>query len=132
MKKIHIVSFIMLAAGIFLFISASKDTGTFHTFTQALKSESPIKISGQLSKDKEIYYNPEKDPNYFSFFMKDSEGIEKQVVLLNKKPQDFERSETIVLTGNMVDDKFMATDMLLKCPSKYKQEEIYVRSEVSL
>jgi cytochrome c-type biogenesis protein CcmE len=45
------------------------------------------------------------------------------------KPQDFERSEQIVLTGSMNGDTFEASDMLLKCPSKYKDQEIYIRSE---
>jgi cytochrome c-type biogenesis protein CcmE len=45
------------------------------------------------------------------------------------KPQDFERSEQIVLTGKMKGDEFVATDILMKCPSKYKDEEIYLKSE---
>ena len=52
-----------------------------------------------------------------------------QVVLHAGKPQDFERSEQIVLTGQMANDRFEASDMLLKCPSKYNDQEIYVRSE---
>jgi cytochrome c-type biogenesis protein CcmE len=81
-----------------------------------------------LAKDKEMYYNPEKDPNYFSFYMKDEEGVEKKVILKSAKPQDFEKSESIVLTGSMAGDEFVATDMLMKCPSKYKDEEIRIKS----
>jgi cytochrome c-type biogenesis protein CcmE len=42
------------------------------------------------------------------------------------KPQDFERSEQIVITGKMSGADFKANHMLLKCPSKYtnKEEEL--------
>jgi cytochrome c-type biogenesis protein CcmE len=26
-------------------------------------------------------------------------------------------------------DEFVATEMLMKCPSKYKDEEVYIKSE---
>lgn len=61
--------------------------------------------------------------------MKDNEGREEKVILLKPKPQDFELSEQLVLTGTMKDDTFIASDMLMKCPSKYNDEEIYIRSE---
>ena len=31
----------------------------------------------------------------------------------------------------MKGDEFVATDMLMKCPSKYKDEEVYIKSEVN-
>ena len=48
-------------------------------------------------------------------------------MLLAAKPQDFELSEQIVLTGEMRGEAFVASDMLMKCPSKYKDEEIYIK-----
>ena len=76
-----------------------------------------------------MVYDPQVDPNYFSFYMKDTEGEERKVVLLGSKPQDFELSEQLVLTGKTADDGFVATEMLMKCPSKYKDEEVYIREE---
>ncbi len=129
MKKIYIVAGIMVVVAIGLLMSAAKDMGTFGTFTEAEQSGAKVKISGQLSKDKEMYYNPEEDPNYFSFYITDSQGDERKVVLRAGKPQDFELSEQIVVTGTMQNDVFLATDMLMKCPSKYKDDEIYVKSQ---
>lgn len=102
---------------------------TYSTFDDAITTGETVKIAGELAKDKEMYYDAEKDPNYFSFFLKDADGKENKVVLLASKPQDFERSEQVVVTGYMKDGDFLATDMLMKCPSKYKDEEIYVRSK---
>ncbi len=129
MKKIHIIAIVMIAVAIGLLTTAAEDMSTYATFAQAEKTGEKVKIAGQLSKDKEMVYNPEVDPNYFSFFIKDSKGEERKVVLLAEKPQDFELSEQIVLTGSMKGEEFIATDMLMKCPSKYKDEEVYIKSK---
>lgn len=129
MKRIYIVAIIMIGVAIALLINAANDVSTYATFADAERSGDKVKIAGQLSKDKEMYYNPEEDPNYFSFYIKDTKGQERKVVLLNEKPQDFELSEQIVLTGSMRGEEFIATDMLMKCPSKYKDEEVYIKSE---
>ena len=130
MKKIYIVAIVMVAVAIGLLTTAAEDMSTYATFEEAIQNGKRVKIAGQLAKDKEMYYNPEEDPNYFSFFIRDTEGEERKVVLLSEKPQDFELSEQIVLTGEMKGDEFIATDMLMKCPSKYKDEEVYIKSEV--
>jgi cytochrome c-type biogenesis protein CcmE len=76
-----------------------------------------------------VEYDPEKNPNLMAFQLRDDKGQVRRVVLHATKPQDFERSEQIVLTGSMNGETFEASDMLLKCPSKYKDQEIYIRSE---
>ncbi len=129
MKKIHIVGILMIIVAIVLLTRVAGDMSTYATFTQAERTGEKVKIAGQLSKEREMLYNPEKDPNYFSFYVRDTEGEERKVVLLAAKPQDFELSEQIVLTGKMTGEEFVATDMLMKCPSKYKDEEIYIKSE---
>jgi cytochrome c-type biogenesis protein CcmE len=132
MKKIYILAILMVVAAIAILTTAADDMSTYSTFEDARHSGNKVKIAGQLSKDKEMVYNPEVDPNYFSFYIKDSNGEEQKVVLLSEKPQDFELSEQIVLTGKMRDDGFVATEMLMKCPSKYKDEEIYIKTEESV
>jgi cytochrome c-type biogenesis protein CcmE len=131
-KKIHIIGLIMIGIAVALIVMASGDLSTYSTFESASQTTSEVKIVGQLSKDKEMYYNPIEDPNYFSFFMKDDKGVENKVVLLSQRPQDFELSEQIVATGKMKEDGvFYASSILMKCPSKYKDEEIYIKSEQS-
>ena len=127
MKKIHIITFLIIALGIYLLISTSSDLSTYSTFEMAIENGQQVKIAGELAKDKEMYYNPEKDPNYFSFYLVDPDGMEQQVILTKPKPQDFELSEQVVVTGRMQDNIFVATDVLMKCPSKYKDEEIALR-----
>ncbi|MBN8677882.1 MAG: cytochrome c maturation protein CcmE [Chitinophagales bacterium] len=129
MKKSHLLAIIVVAVAIGILISASKDVTTYANFSQASKTEDKVKLIGQLVKERPVEYDPEKDPNFLAFYLKDEAGEVRRVELKAAKPQDFERSESIVLTGQMSGEVFAASDMLLKCPSKYKDQEIYVREK---
>ncbi len=129
MKKTHIISFAVIAVAVGILISASKDVTTYANFSQASQSGDRVKLIGQLVKDRPVEYNPEKDADFLSFWLRDDAGEVRLVELHAAKPQDFERSESIVLTGEMRDDRFAASEMLLKCPSKYKDQEVYVREK---
>jgi cytochrome c-type biogenesis protein CcmE len=117
-----------MAAGVILLISASKDMSTYNTFAQVKAAGEPSKVVGLLAKDKPMYYDAEKDPNLFRFFMTDQSGELHEVTLKASKPQDFELSEQVVVTGQFEGDAFVASSILMKCPSKYKNEEVLVRS----
>lgn len=129
MKKIYIVAVVMIAIAIALLTNASNEISTYSNFEVARSSGKEVKIAGHLAKDKEMHYDPAKDPNYFSFVIRDDKGEERKVVLRAAKPKDFEMSEQIVVTGKMKGEEFYASDVLLKCPSKYKDEEVYIKSE---
>lgn len=129
MKKIYIVALVMMVAAAFMLIKSPPEVTTYSDFAVAVSSQKEVKIAGQLAKDKVMYYEPADDPNYFSFFIRDNKGEERKVVLHAAKPKDFEMSEQIVVTGKMKGDEFIASDILLKCPSKYKDEEVYIKSE---
>lgn len=129
MKKVYIIAGIMIAVAVSLFVMAQDDLSTYATISQAVETGSRVKIAGQLAKDMEMIYDPVEDPNLFTFYIRDDEGATQKVVLLQPKPQDFELSEQVVLTGRMQEGAFVATDVLMKCPSKYKDEEIYLKEQ---
>ena len=83
-----------------------------------------IKKCEKLQKEKEMVYNPIQDANYFSFYVKDQQGEECKVIYAGTKPQDFEKSEQIVLIGKMKSDEFHASKILMKCPSKYNNDKV--------
>jgi len=56
--------------------------------------------------------------------MTDNKGQECKVVFSGTKPEDFERSQQIVLTGRMQNNEFHASKILMKCPSKYTQDKL--------
>jgi cytochrome c-type biogenesis protein CcmE len=126
MKKSSIFGLIVIAIAIAVIISTYSSSSTYGSFSDAQKTDSELHIVGHLDKSKELYYDATKDANYFSFFVKDNTGTECKVVYANTKPQDFERSESIVLVGQMIGKEFHAKEILMKCPSKYKQDKIEV------
>ncbi len=128
MKKTHIIGIVLIAIAIGALMSMVGEMSPYMSFDEAAKYPgTKFQVVGQLSKDKEMIYNPEVNPNHFSFYMKDQNEEERKVVLLDAKPQDFERSEEIVLTGSMKGDEFIASSMLMKCPSKYVEEEVRLK-----
>ncbi len=126
MNKNIVIALVLIAAGIAVFFNITKDVSTYASFKDA-QSGSKVKIVGQLAKEMPMVYDPENQPDQFSFYMADSEEVTKQVILLQPKPQDFEMSEQIVVTGKLENDVFIASDILMKCPSKYKDEEIALK-----
>ncbi len=128
MKPIHIVALIAMAVGVFALTIQAKDVATYGSFSDAQTGEK-VKIAGQLAKDKPMVYDPAKNPNHFSFYLKDQKGQETLVHLMKPKPQDFEMSEQVVVTGEMKGEAFVANEILMKCPSKYKDEEIYMKKK---
>ena len=120
MKKIHIVGIIIIAVAIGAIFTTLNNTSTYASFTEAANEpDSEFHVVGKLNKAKETIYEPKVDANIFTFYMLDNKGLERKVVLHKNKPQDFERSEQIVLIGKMQGEDFHASDILMKCPSKY-------------
>ncbi len=129
MKPIHIVAIIVLAGGIAALTLQAKDVATYATFGDAKIATAKVKVAGKLIKTKPMVYEPTKDANKFSFYLQDTQGQEVPVILLKPKPQDFELSEQVVVTGDMQNGTFIANEVLMKCPSKYKDEEIYMKKK---
>ena len=120
MKKLHIIAILVIALAIGVILISLKNTSTYADFEEAL--ENPGKeyhVVGKLDKSKPQIYDPRVNPDEFHFSMVDNNGMIRPVVLHKSKPQDFEKSEQIVLIGEMRDGRFHANDILMKCPSKY-------------
>ncbi|MCF8278388.1 MAG: cytochrome c maturation protein CcmE [Flavobacteriales bacterium] len=122
MKKTHILAIIVIAIAIGAIMTTVADSSTYSNFKEAI--ENPGKeyhVVGKLNKEAEMTYDPEVDANLFAFRMIDNNGDEQLVHFAGSKPQDFERSESIVLVGKYENDAFEASKILMKCPSKYNE-----------
>lgn len=124
MKKSHILAIIVIAVALGVIMSTISNSSTYESFTVASSRQGKeFHVVGKLNRSKPYEYHPEINPNVFSFYMMDNQGVERKVVLNKAKPQDFDKSEQIVIIGKMQGDDFMAKDILLKCPSKYNGEK---------
>ena len=124
MKRTHIIFLIAIAAMIVGLLVFSVDFSTYDTIESARQKEGKfVHLIAKLDKSKPIVYDPVNNPNYLSFYAIDSLGGQTKVIYHNSKPTDIEKSERIVLKGKMQKDHFECKDILLKCPSKYKDDK---------
>ena len=125
MKKSSIIGIVVIAIAIAVIIGTYGSASSYGSFADA-KNGGELHVIGYLDKTKALYYDPHTDANYFSFYMKDKKGNESKVIFGGTKPEEFERSEQIVLVGQMVGNEFHASHINMKCPSKYTQNKIDV------
>lgn len=134
MKKIHLLGLAVIAVAITILVTVAGDVSTYSDFTEAenmVKSGNNAKIHvvGRLKKDTEghivgMNYDPATDPNRFEFILIDTLRREQKCVLSSPKPQDFDKSEQVVIVGKMEGQIFKTDKVILKCPSKYQEKKI--------
>ena len=124
MKTIHIIIILALVVAVGVVITTLSDSSTYSDFTEASKTpEKEFHIIGILDRKIPVEYDALKNANQFGFYLIDEKGLEKKVIYNNSKPQDFEKSEKVVVIGSMKGNQFMASGLLLKCPSKYNADK---------
>jgi cytochrome c-type biogenesis protein CcmE len=136
MKPLQIALIVIAGLGVASVVSLYGNTTKYVSFQEAdnLRSENPNKsyhIACKLNKAKPIVYDAQKDANHFEFTAVDSLNFEKKVIFLQPKPQDLERTETIVIIGKSQGDYFLAETILSKCPSKYEDAPVKQASMVN-
>lgn len=120
MKKLHILGIIVIAVAIGVIFVSLRNTSTYADFSEAMAHpDKEFHVVGKLDKSQPQVYDPKVNPDEFLFTMIDNKGASCRIVLHKSRPQDFEKSEQIVLIGKMSDNNFHANDILMKCPSKY-------------
>lgn len=122
MKKTHIIAIVVIAVLLGVIVSTISDSSTYANFTTAIDNEGDMyHVVGKLNRDKDFIYDPALNANVFGFYLVDNDGKEMKVLYNDTKPQDFEKSEQIVVIGKVVDGEFRVSkgDLLMKCPSKY-------------
>ncbi|MHC1708365.1 MAG: cytochrome c maturation protein CcmE [Bacteroidales bacterium] len=124
MKLKHILIIIIVAVALGVIISTFSNSSTYANFSEAKAHEGKeFHIIGKLDTLSPIIYDTKVNANEFTFYMTDNKGEKRKVIYNNNKPQDFEKSESVVVVGKMENDNFIASSLLLKCPSKYNDNK---------
>jgi len=132
MKTYSIIILVAIAAAIGVLLMYSVDFSTYDTISSAkAKPGKYVHLIARLDKSKPIQYDAIKDPNYLSFYATDSLGGSTQVIYHNTKPAELEQSDRVVLKGKMEGNVFECDNILLKCPSKYKDDKKQLEKTVS-
>ncbi len=122
MKKSQILGIVLSAIVLAAMVSLMGNFSSYETFASA--AENPQKqfhVVGYLDTSQAMHYDPIEDPNKFTFFAEDQKGEVRKVILHDAKPQDFEKSEQLVMIGSMNGTDFECSEILMKCPSKYQE-----------
>jgi cytochrome c-type biogenesis protein CcmE len=99
------------------------DLTTYDTVASAREKEGKyVHLIAKLDKNQPLEYDAVKNPNYMRFTAVDTLGNSTVVVYHSPKPTDFEKSERLVLKGSMKNGEFECKEILMKCPSKYKDD----------
>ncbi|MER3498418.1 MAG: hypothetical protein C4308_07180 [Chitinophagaceae bacterium] len=123
MKKIHIVLLVCIAVAIGVLVSFMGTLTTYDTVETAKQKQGKfVHLIARLDRTSPVEYDAIKNPNYLSFTAVDSLGGKVKVEYDKPKPGNLEHSERLVLKGRMNGDVFKCEEILMKCPSKYKDD----------
>ena len=116
---------VLLAAGLLVVavvigVTSFKQTMTpYIGFREARAASGQVQVNGVLA-DKN--YVLRKDEQYLSFSLKDAKGDVMPVEYRGVIPGNFDQAESIVAIGEYQGNHFEASQLLVKCPSKYQAE----------
>ncbi len=134
MKNTSAISIVFISIIVIIIISTFGDASTYVTFSKAKDvyesgSLTKFHVVGKLNKDEENNIQglmKSDDKMSFTFQMIDEDGMKEKVFYGEPMPPDFLLSEQVVVIGGYENNTFVADDILLKCPSKYTEENIKI------
>jgi len=126
MKISGIIAILVIAIAIAVVIVTFGDASSYEDFKAAKNNPGvTFHVVGKLAKDKPQVYDPEKNADRFEFYMRDSLNTMMKVTYMQGKPTDFDKPEKLVVIGKALNDSIFEADQILqKCPSKYKEDEL--------
>ena len=134
MKNTSAISIVFISIIVIIIISTFGDASTYVTFSKAKDvyesgSLTKFHVVGKLNKDEDNNIQgltKSDDKMSFTFQMIDEDGMKEKVFYGEPMPPDFLLSEQVVVIGGYENNTFVADDILLKCPSKYTEENIKI------
>lgn len=132
MKISHIIAILVIAVAIGIVITTASDSSSYVSFDQAyqmaaVNNKSSVHVVGELKKDaRGQIIGLEESPDHlaFTFLLIDENKKEQKVYYNEPMPPDFTKSEKVVIIGKYKQDHFIASKILLKCPSKYQEQKL--------
>jgi cytochrome c-type biogenesis protein CcmE len=108
----------LLVAAVAIGVTSFKQTMTpYIGFKEARSASGQVQVNGTLaSKD----YVMKKEEQYLRFQLKDPKGDVMPVEYRGVIPGNFDQAVSIVAIGQYRGDHFEASQLLVKCPSKYQ------------
>lgn len=119
MKKKYIIG--LLIAAVFLvlaILSFDESRVEYSDISKAQESGKTVQIIGKRLEDKKWGFDAQA--NLLTFSIEDEKGQITDVVYEGAPPNNFDIAPSLVIKGKFEDKKFVASQILTKCPSKYQ------------
>ena len=116
LKVIVALGLLAVAVGVGV-TSFRKSVTPYITFAEARRASGLVQVNGVLA-DKRYVMKPNEQ--YLSFRLRDEKGEILPVEYHGVVPGNFDQAVSIVAIGRYQDQKFVADQLLVKCPSKYQ------------
>ena len=121
MKPKLVLGLLLVIASIGFGVTAFKNSLTpYISFAEARRSGASSQVNGTLADPGAVRYDV--DRSELSFALRDAHGETMPVVYHGVKPANFEQATSVVAIGTFTEGRFVADQLLVKCPSKYQAE----------
>jgi len=117
--KILLALVLLGVAAAFGFTSFKKSMTPYISFSEARRAPGLVQVNGVLASKN---YVARPDEQFLQFDLKDSRGETMKVEYRGVIPGNFDQATSIVAIGRYHDDRFLADQLLVKCPSKYQAQ----------
>ena len=120
-KRSYIIGAVVVALAMIMAMYSFKSTmTTYVSVSEAKVTTRPVQVAGIVAKGSKQY---DLQNNKLIFTLREDSGDEMAVEYGGQKPANFEDVTKIVAIGKYNTERhvFMATEVLVKCPTKYEQ-----------
>jgi cytochrome c-type biogenesis protein CcmE len=115
-----VVALVLLGVAVGVGVTSFRKTVTpYISFNEARRASGMVQVNGVLA-DKQYVLRPGEQ--FLSFRLRDSEGEVLPVEYRGVVPGNFDQATSVVAIGRYRDGRFVADQLLVKCPSKYQAE----------
>jgi cytochrome c-type biogenesis protein CcmE len=116
--KYIIIGIIALGFLVLAYFSFDSSKIDYSDFDAAKESQKTVQIIGKLDKKNPIDYRSEA--NVLTFTLIDELNTSEFVTFNGPKPNNFDLAPMVVVKGRYESGKFIAKEIMTKCPSKYE------------
>jgi len=120
-KRRLIIGLVVL--GVFGALAAKNMNRTitpYVSFAEAKASDRPVQVAGFPDHPKAYF---DTSSGLFRFNMTDENGQVMPVSFKGARPGNFDQAQSVVVVGRYQQGTLQASQILVKCPSKYQAEE---------
>ncbi len=119
-RRILIGAVALAVFGTLAFLNLNKTITPYVSFTEARASERPVQVAGFPDHPNARF---DRNTGKFLFTMTDENGEAMNVSYEGARPGNFDQAQSVVVVGRYHRGTLEASQILVKCPSKYAAEE---------